>query len=85
MSANYDSVKVAKSRSIVDWQLVERGVWHTREVISDDVFGTLFISNFEIKLLKGEEPTDESGLHVLLEHKVSKCEMVGEYCGFGPK
>jgi len=69
---------------IVEWQLVGRGVWNTREVIDDDVFDTLFISNFEIKLLKEEDPMNESGIHVLLEHKVSKCGMVCEYGGFGP-
>ena len=54
-----------------------------REVIDDDIFDTLFFSNFEIKLLKEEDPKDESGLRVLFKHKISKCEMVGEYDGFG--
>ena len=56
---------------IVDGQFVRRCVWHTREIVGDDIFDTLFMSNFEIKLLKEEDPTDESGLCILLEHKVS--------------
>ena len=53
---------------IIDWKLVGRGIWHTREVIGDDIFDTLFILNFEIKLLKEEDPINESGLCILLEH-----------------
>ena len=49
------------------------------------MFSTLFISNFVIKLLKKEDPTDELGLRVLLEYKVSKCKMVSEYGRFGHK
>jgi len=58
---------------IIDGQFVGRCVWHTGEMVGDDILDTLFISNFEIKLLKEEDPTDELGLHILLEHKVSNC------------
>jgi len=54
-------------------------------MIGDDIFDPLFISDFEIKLLKKEDPTNESGLPILLKHSVLKCRMVCEYGGFGPK
>ena len=53
---------------IVDGQFVRRCVWHTREMVCDDIFDTLFISNFEIKLLEEEDLMNESGLRVLFEH-----------------
>jgi len=54
-------------------------------VISDDIFDILFISNFEIKFLKKEDPTNELGLRILLKNLVSKRRMFGEYGGVGPK
>ena len=47
---------------VIDGQFVRRCVWHTREMVGDDIFDTLFISSFEIKLLKEEDPTDELGV-----------------------
>ena len=54
-------------------------------MIGDDIFDNFFISNFEIKLLEEEDPTNESGLCVFFEHLVPKCGLVGEYGGFGSK
>ena len=54
-------------------------------MIDNDIFYTLLISNFEIEFLKEEDPTNESGLGILLVHEISKCRMVGEYGGFDPK
>jgi len=54
------------------------------EVIDDDVLDPFYLE-FCVKLLKKEDPTDELGLRVLLEHKVSKCRMVSEYDHFGHK
>ena len=73
MSASHDSVEMAMfvGEVIVDGLFVGRCIWHTKEMVGDDIFDTLLISNFEIKLLKEEDPTDESGLRILLEHKVS--------------
>jgi len=30
-----------------------------REIVSDNIFYTLFVSNFEIKFLKEEDPTND--------------------------
>ena len=44
----------------------------------------LLISNLEIEFLKKENPTNESGLGILLHHEVPERRMIGENCGFGP-
>jgi len=54
-------------------------------VIGNNIFYTLFISNFEIEFSKEGDPTNELGLGILLVHEISECKMVGEYNGFGPK
>ena len=46
---------------------------------------TFLISNLEIEFLKKEDPTNESGLDILLVQEISECRLVGEYGGFGPK
>ena len=61
------SEKLFIGEVIIDWQLIGRGVWNTREMINDDIFDTLFISNFEIKFLE-EDPINELDLRILFEH-----------------
>ena len=63
-----DFLELFIRKIVIDWQLVGRCVWDTREVIGDNVFDTLFISNFEIKLLKKEDPINKSVLRILLKH-----------------
>jgi len=62
-----------------------RGIGDTREMVSDNIFYTLFVSNFKIKFLKKEDPMNESGLGILLKHEVPKRRMIGEDGGFRPK
>ena len=59
---------------IIDWQLIGRDVRNTREMIDDDIFDTLFISNFKIKLLKEEDSTNESGLLSFLSIRYRSAE-----------
>ena len=47
-------------------------------------FTPFFISNLMIEFLKKEDPTNESGLGILLHHEVTKRKMIGENGGFGP-
>ena len=72
MRAYHGSLKVAKSCSSGKLSLIgnslEGGVWNTREMIDDDIFDIFFISNFEIKLLEEEDPTNELGLRIFFEH-----------------
>ena len=51
-------------------------------MVSRNVFCAFFVSNLEIKFLKEEDPTNESGFGILLKHEVSKCRMIDEDGGF---
>ena len=53
-------------------------------MVSNDIFYAFLISNLEIKFLK-EDPTNESGLGILLKHEVSKYRMINEDGDFRPK
>ena len=52
-------------------------------MVSNDIFYAFLISNLEIEFLK-ENPTNESGLGILLHHEVPKRKMITENGGFGP-
>jgi len=51
-------------------------------MVSDNIFYAIFVSNFEIKFLKKEDPTNKSGLGILLKHKVPKRRIISEDGGF---
>ena len=52
---------------------------------SATIFSTpFFISNLVIEFFKKEDPTNESGLGILLHHEVPKHRMIGENGGFVP-
>jgi len=53
-------------------------------MVSNDIFYAFLVLNLEIKFLKKEDPTNESGLGILLHHEVPKRRMIGENDGFGP-
>ena len=54
-------------------------------MVSNDIFYVFLISNLEIEFLKKEDPTNESGVGILLNHEVPKHRMIDENGGFGPK
>jgi len=53
-------------------------------MVCNDIYYAFLVSNLEIKFLKNEDPTNESGLGILLHHEVPKCRMIGENDDFGP-
>ena len=53
-------------------------------MVNNDIFYALLVSNLKIKFLKKKDPTNESGLGILLHHEVPKRRMIGENDGFGP-
>jgi len=68
MSANHGSVEMARSYSSGKLSLMgssSESAFGTREMVCNYILKTLFISNFEIKFLKEEDPTNELGLRIL--------------------
>ena len=45
-----------------------RSIGDSREMVTDNVFYALFVSNLEIKFLKKKDLTNESGFDILLKH-----------------
>ena len=61
------------------------GEFGIRERWSATTFSmTFFISNLKIEFLKKEDPTNESGLGILLHHEVPKRRMISANYGFRP-
>ena len=53
-------------------------------MVGNDIFYAFLISNLEIEFLKKEDPTNESGLGILLHHEVPKHRMISENGGLDP-
>jgi len=53
-------------------------------MVSNDIFYACLVSNLEIKFLKKEDPTNESGLGILLHYEVPKRRIIGENGDFVP-
>ena len=80
MSANQGSLRIGKSflleklsligNSLDDaFGILERwSIWTSREIIYNNIFYTIFVSNLEIKLLKKKDPTNKVGFSILLKH-----------------
>ena len=60
------------------------GEFGIRERWSTTIFSTLSYPNLEIKFLKKEDPTNESGLGILLHHEIPKRRMISENGDFEP-
>ena len=88
MLVNQGSLKAIKSYPSGKLSLIGNslhGEFKMRERWSAMTFSTPFLSRISrINFLKKEDPTNKSGLGILLHHEVPKRRMIGENCGFGP-